>query len=289
MAGNYPDLPGPRMALDADGSAMLSVIGGTATQWTNQQIKDVCDENAGTGGVGVGTGQNNGMVVAIFPEKRDIVGYFISVSGSWGWAGGGVLETSVDTTTGSDGTWVGRGAPGGVVNRGGAIVPAYRQNIQAVNWAGVKAVRWRGNTGGLDDFIPTSWHFYGAPSSGQALDRLAFWHPTLDQPLAAIDWGDVGRSATPPTALFRVKNLSAALTASNVVLDVISLTDSSNPTIAAGHTVSLDGASFAATKTIASIAPGAISAVCTLKWTPAATNQLGVWTGRPRAIATTWA
>lgn len=300
MAGLYPDAPGRKFPYDVDGSVGFLVNSSSViTLATPSQLANGNDEALSASASewpGVAGSIKMGL---IFPELRDILGYFFGI---WNVSGTGYqgnrddtgtgtfnIETSVDTTNGLDGTWTNR-----VTNAARAAGTAYssvsratmRNTISSVSWTGIKAVRFVTNF----QFGPVpEWsavHFYGElnPLSG---DRLTLWHPTLDQALspAALDFGDVQRSTTTDKT-FRVKNLSAGMTANSILLAVTALTDGT-PTYVSQYTLGLAG-SFSPTQTISSLAPGAISAVYTLRLITTASAALSVYRQRLSAVATTW-
>lgn len=280
MAGNYPDVPAPRMAFDRDGSTGARVSSSNAivalTQTELQQINNETNGEISNSDVGA-------RYAIIFPQLRDVAGYFI-YSGLTTFFKD--ISTSVNTTNGLDGTWVIQSAnPTAITNSS----PGYRSNIQTVTWAGVKAVRFR--------TVDTGWnwgmHLYGTITAGQTPDRLRAWHPTLDEPLddntsadgAHFDWGDIQRNTTSDKT-FRIKNNSATLTANSIAINQEALTDTT-PTVASQFTFS-DGGAFASSINIGSLAPGAISPVITKRYTRPSNATLSLWTSRTLVIPGSW-
>jgi hypothetical protein len=281
MAGNYPDVPGPRLAYDRDGSIGFVINNANiVTELSSYELQALNDEDNDGAYIPYG----GGYLGIIFPELRDIVGYFI--------AGGNVLgeiQTSPDTTTGLDGTWT-TVVPTPVQYN--PVSPNYRTNIAAVTWSGIKAIRWAGGEWNHDAIYYAA-HFYGSIVSGETPDRLRLWHPTLDQPLddqavspdgAYFDWGNAPQN-TSQDRDFRVKNNSASLTANTIVISTEALTPA---TIPETRIVSKDGVTFGATATITSLAPGAISAVCTLRRDTPSNATLSIWAARIVAQAASW-
>lgn len=291
MAGNYPDAPGPRMAIDLDGTQVYLIDNntGNVTQATQAQLTALNDETDTPNGAaptfGLGT-SSNGSILVVFPEKRDVVGYFGSIGSHWGMSGQLNVYTSVDTTNGIDGTWT----AGGTTNwQNTAIKPGYR-SPQTVTWNAIKAIRFGPKQqGGLDDVLVDAIHIYGTRTAGENPDRLVMWHPTLDQRLggADLDWGNAPRSSSADKT-FRVKNLSATKTATTITLSVDCLSDTT-PSVAAQHLLSTNGSSFTATASIASLAPGVISNVVTVRRNTPVDAVLSLWTARVKASATSWA
>jgi len=153
--------------------------------------------------------------------------------------------------------------------------------------AGVKAVRFSIHQNGGDDVHIGSVHLYGKTTTGQNPNRLALWHPTLNQPVEAayFDWGDAGQGTTADRP-FRVKNLSATLSANSITCSTDALTDTS-PTVLSQHTLS-NGGSFASTASAGTLAAGAISGVLTLRRTLSSSAVMGLWALRVNAVATSW-
>lgn len=282
MAGAYPDIPGPRMAYDRDGTQIYQWENGTLTP-AALPATGLNDETLGAWNVGLA----NKWIAFIFPEPRDLVGYLLGArhnstlsAPSW--------QSSKDTTNGIDGTWTSYGAATIDAN----MAMDYRTAIQPASVTAAKAIKFNiiwggvGTNGGanLDGF-----HLYGQPSATG--DRLEFWHPTLNQSLNAtpawFDWGNRPRS-TSATKQFRIKNLSTILTASGITVGVEALTDAS-PTFVSQHTFSLDGGStFSPTVTISSLSPGQFSPVITVKQDLSASAALSLWAQRFYANAGSW-
>lgn len=287
MAGNYPDVPGPRLAYDRDGSVGFVIDAGNnaITLLSGAELGYFNDESE-TGISARDHASRTSIVGIIFPELRDIDGYFLSWDGAGGSYG---LQTSVDTTSGLDGTWT--TVVAGSIPTARPVVPNYRTGIQAVSLSGIKAIRF---TGGAF-FDNTSWyafHLYGKLHAGETPDRLRLWHPTLDQPLddqavspdgAYFDWGNVPQGTTQDRT-FRVKNNSSTLTANTITVSLQSLTPATTPDV---FTLS-DGGAFGSTVSIASLAAGALSGVLTLRRSTPANATLGLWAARIIAAATSW-
>lgn len=272
MSGLFPDAPGRLFAYDADGSAGFKDAGAlTAANLTTL--------NSEAGGLNYGGGDGSlHRLGFIFPELRDIVGIHCGIT--FAGNGGGVsMETSADSTTGADGTWTLRTAPVRSTN--------FRTGVQTYSLTGVKAIRWNATLGSSFPSVTFSkLHVYGELAASSS--RLALWHPTLDQPLggAGLDMGDVPRSAT-ATKNYRLKNLSATLTANTIVTSAVALTDAS-PTVVGVMTFDYAGGGYAATHTLSSLAPGIISGVYTLRMQPTASAALGTWRQRVKTSTTSW-
>lgn len=284
MAGSYPDAPSWRMAIDRDGTQGYVITGANVvTPLTNAQLQILNNESDDYVEVGTTTGSR---VMLIFPELRDIDGFFLDVdpesSSNIGW----VVEVSANTTNGVDGTWT-QIASGSATPTVDPVVPAYRSVISVTQLA-KRAIRVRRTDSVSGALRAASFHVYGEPAPGENPDRLALWHPTLDErvPPAYFDWGNVPRSSS-GDRLFRVKNLSSTLTASAVRVAMETLTDGT-PSIPGQHSLSFGGGSFLAQANVGDLAPGAISGPVTLRRVTPGNAQLGLWAFRVFAEANAW-
>lgn len=284
MAGNYPDVPGHRMAYDRDGSILLSVNEGTAviTTATVPQMQAANNESGGKFLVHAASSTSASPVysaVLMFPELRNVGGLYHGASLANSVTAG--LYTSVDTTNGFDGTWT---LVGSWTVRSLTSKPAMRNLIDPYGITAVKAVKWRVQMGTAGSAHNYHWaaQVYGVPASSP--DRLRLWHPTLDQEVDGVyfDWGDVARS-TQLDRDFRVKN-SSALTANSVGLTMEALTDTA-PSNVSQHTFSDDGVNFTSSLNIGNLAPGVISPVLTLRRTTVSDAVLSLWWTRIVASA----
>lgn len=290
MAGNYPDVPAPRLAYDRDGTLGFQTDDdtGLVTAMSGAQLATLNDEDA-DGVEARWANSHGGYTGFIFPELRDILGFFICASSSDNAVAATAMQTSVDSTTGIDGTWVTRIA--GNIPYSQGLIPDYR-TVNACSYLGIKAIRFHAGTffgASLMKMI----HWYGRIAAGQTPNRLRLWHPTLDQPLddpavspdgAYFDWGNAAQN-TQQDRTFRIKNNSATLTANNVT---VSTDQPSPPAVGDTRTLSKDGSTFTSTINFTSIAPGALTAVCTLRRVTPANATLSVQVYRILASAVSW-
>ncbi len=286
MAGFYPDVPAPRMPYDRDGTQVFKVdTANSISQLSAANVTALNDE-----GNSLWSGGSGKWLGFIFPELRDITAMFIANYNGWGDPNVGQVAWSTDTTNILDGTWTQAYASFTALSST-ALIPDYRTNIQPVTGlSGIKAIRFYWTQGGASTNV--NWravHFYGNITAGENPDRLALWHPTLDQELpgAWFDFGDKARTMT-DTRTFRVKNLSPSLTAQTVSVDREALTDTT-PTVVSMHTLSSDGVTFVTSLSLGNLAPGAISPVLTVKEIIASNAVLGPWAVRIYADAASWA
>lgn len=283
MAGFYPDVPAPRMAYDRDGTVFVR----TDTNRLNPSIQSQAVARAMNDDVVAFNTVSSGYATLIFPELRDVVGYIVNFEGQVGTNNLGIW-TSVNTTNGVDGAWVNRG---NWVNSS-ATVGQMRTAIQTVNYLGVKAISFGGYPSG-GWWSHGAMHVYGTISAGQTPDRLRLWHPTLDEALddntsadgAWLDFGDATRN-TSADKTFRIKNNSSTLTANSISITTDALTNAS-PTLLTQFTFS-DGGAFNTTLNIASLAPGALSSVITIRRTTPSNAALSLWSLRVTADPGSW-
>lgn len=286
MAGNYPDVPAPRIAYDKDGTDFVFVSdSGSVSNTSLSNAQSMNDESDGSEyAANFGTG----WYAFLFPQLRDLRGYFLrgrSIGGTT------YVQVSSDTTNGFDGTWTTVGSSHSSGSIDGGTIPDYRTSIYSLNSDNVKAFRVR-RPNNQNRAISTI-HIYGTISSGESTDRLRLWHPTLDEPLdnpvpadgAYFDWGDTARGTTADRA-FRIKNNSVTLTANDVDITMDALTNSS-PSMPSQHTFS-DGGAFNSSLTIANIAPDSISSVITLRRAVTTTSSLSIWAGRINVTPGSW-
>jgi hypothetical protein len=293
IAGAYPDPPSYRMAYDKDGTIVVSSLAGAITQQSAGTITQLNDESDNSNGPTI----NCDWLAFIFPEKRDIDGFFVAMQRAVGGSIIDKVEVSNNTTTGADGTWTQIQAQY-TITGGIAVNPNYRTDVKMVSSLGIRAIRFtpgaRGVSGsgaGSGNWTWPAVHLYGSISPGENPHRLALWNPTSDVRVSAawFDWGDCPRGSSADKT-FRVKNISSAQTANTITVSVDVLTDATGgaPPVGGQHTLSTDGTTFTATISIGNLAPGAMSGVLTIRRNTPSNAQLGVWAFRVQAAAATW-
>lgn len=291
MAGNYPDYPDHRMALDKDGTQIVTVTsGGGITPWSSGDITYLCGDlnNESTSrNWASGNPSAPASLAVLFPEARTITNYFV-MSGDGGWVLK-TIQTSNDTTNGYDGTWTTVKTWTAYEEqsyRADTYVPRYRTEIYTLGGASnIRAIRFRGQANGMNI---VKLHLFGTYYAGANPDRCELWHPTLDQRIgpAYFDWGNVPRNSTADKP-FRVKNLSSTLTANSILVSTDATWDAS-PSMVAQHFLNLNGGSFAANQTISALAPGAISNTLVLRRTTPSGAALSLWAARLKAVPASW-
>lgn len=250
----FPASIGHRMMYDDDGSTSYYFVtsGSNPTAMTpgdrailNNEITDTAVDFGGT----------RYWIGVIFPELRDIEGFYINTNGP-----PTVIETSADTTNGYDGTWVARQTNPTTSNT--SANAHWQSGARTLSVSSVKAIRHNAYENQFN------FHIYGKPSAGQNPDRLILWDPVLDQQLAPNalhpgDGGDVTRGLSYDKQ-FRIKNNSLTLTANNILVSVGALSDNS-PSVASMFQFSTGGGAYNSNLTIPSIAAGTISPIIDMR------------------------
>lgn len=288
MAGNYMDAPAHRVAYDRDGSVFVTVTSAGSVTTLPQSYPRYYN---GELDAVLSFPSSAARFAVLFSVPQDVAGVFIAASGSLSSAN---IETSRDTTTGLDGTWDAHSLHAVVPSR--QTKPNYRMSSYLNRFVAgeisrsVRAVRVSSNPlVNLNTNVLATLHIYANVSSTATTDRLALWHPTLDQPLAPtwFDWGDVPRSSSADRT-FRIKNLSSTLTAHSTDVAMEALTPA-NPSLVGMHLFSsASGGGFVPSLNIPSLAPGALSPVFTVRRTVPANAEISTWSARITADVTSW-
>jgi hypothetical protein len=276
MVGFWDDVPAPKIPYHADGSFV-----GRVGQDFNITLEFTPTESAE-----LNDNSDNAIVdssawtLVIFSHLKDVKGIFFGHHDqTTNCVGSFTVQTSVNSTNGTDGDWVTRSTT--LERSFRASMPSQRRQsptsspsgcLHLVDWAGVQAVRAKVNlTGNRNIYVL---HLYGFPSEGstpQTFEKLRVWHPTADEPLdddAAdgpyFDWGNAARDSE-DTRTFRIKNVSSSL-ADTVVVSTEIIPNDSTPSFAGQHLYSTATLpTFTTTKDVGNIASGGISEVITVK------------------------
>lgn len=284
MAGNYPDKSYFRLPYDGDGTVVLNNSGAEIPVASKRRTnsRNIIMEFTGLPFDG---GWGGSPYTFFFPTLMDIFGIGTQSYNS--------VSTSVDTTTGVDGTWVTRpGASGSSVSVGGGE-SSLRLKYRVVSWLGIRALK----------FTPASFDntksliLWGSPSS-LSVDKLLLWKNGSDARLDpwTLDFGDVARGGVAVTKSFRVKNCSDELKA---VAPLVSCESNilpanySNPTLSYPGTESFlsfsaDEVSWSSTLTLGDLDPGEISETVHVRLSVPGTAQLGVQSPRIRVAPASW-
>lgn len=303
MAGAYPDVPGRRMAWDADGTIMAyatdndspATTGGDPpwkhyTDATTAQKAELNDEDnfGAPGSLQFGaSGQPGGvggfMVAWIFPELREVDGYFdngVNAATSY-W-----LYASADTNNGIDGSWANAIGGKAQFSAVSTAVDEYRDSIQSAALTGRRALRVfaRGASTGNGVHMRQT-HIYGTISPGQTPDRLLFIDEATGLEFTASkDYGNVPRGGSEDFE-WRIKNNSASLAANTIQYTAEALyLDAS-----AWFTHTLPGGStYQATRQVASLAAATTSSIVTTRRITPGTQALGPYAARLFLTVDSW-
>lgn len=265
MAGAYPDNVARRMAWDADGSMVLIASGADgplgqsvspiATSYvvaSTANKEALNDEDLATA-VQANIARASVHHCILFPEQREIDGIYWSTHGiatsQW-------TDHSVNSTNGSDGTWVDMSVGGA----GADPSDGYRDNIISQVLSNIVAVRafiGRSQVSSGTNRYKTL-HYYGSITPSGTPDRLLFLDPdNADAEFTKpLDFGDVPRGQT-QTDTFKVKNNSSTVTANTVQVTAEDLTggagswyEFSEDDVAYQGTINLGNISAAGTKLV---------------------------------------
>jgi hypothetical protein len=287
MAGNYPDVPAYKFAYDRDGTiGFVYSIGGVTeagwapgvTQLSTPTLAALNDEDSDTPMSLSNNGNAQQYVGLIFPEQRNLAAaaFFYDPN-----AGSVVsVQTSPDTTTGTDGTW----NTFGNINTTRYVETNYRSltYIQTVSVNGIKGIRFQ-MPGGSNSRQINGFHLYGSIPAANSPDRLRILDLSSNDIAAQLDFGDVSRG-TSSTKQFVVLNNSSTLTANNITVSLEALTDTT-PALVGQFQLSTDNVTFTNSINIGSLAPGASSGTLYLRDNVDASATLSLWSVRMVATA----
>jgi hypothetical protein len=284
---NYPTPTSYRMAYDADGTQVFSkarTSGGAVAQLTAPQVASINGEVAQTTlAINADTDISAGAAAQlsfVFPQRRDLIGVFVwAMTSNQGGTANCIVDTSQDTTNGIDGTWT---AQTSQFVAESVMLPNYRTAIRGVSAPNVVGVRLRFSLALQFSVLPGAVHLYGG-FTNPSFDRLAIWHPTLNQELTYQDFQDQTRGTT-QTVQFRVRNMSSSLTANSVSVSTSVLTDTT-PTVASQITYSSDNSTYSSILNLGNLSPGTTSGVLYMRNSLLSTAAISLWAGRIRASA----
>lgn len=216
MAGSYPDVPGRRMAYDADGTIVgyRRVDGTTTLTEVNTSGKTIVnDEDPLTYGWTMeGVYSPINWVYLIFPELRDFDGLYANTPFANDL---NTVYTSADTTNTWDGTWTQRSSN---LDDSDIGLDAYRSLITTFNVSNIRAIRIQ-NVSTNHSQRMSRMHVYGKISAGETPDRMLYINTSTGLEYTnPIDWGNIPRG-TIYDEDFYIKNNSSTLTANNTNLD----------------------------------------------------------------------
>lgn len=283
MAGLYPDVPSHRMPYHADGSVVFRINGdGTPTEMSAVDVAKINDEGADYAKTNNGVLGTTVYVGVLFPEKRNLLGYFLCAKrlSSSAQMTVSTIEVSSDSTNGVDGTWTSLGTPAWENDPAGLSFKL-RENIASVSQLGITGVRFKFYlyiATSSYEFAINAMHFYGVIASGENPNRLELWDSAGTARLggADMDWGNAARGSSDDIE-FTVKNISATQTANDITVAIEASPTETTPPVAGQHLLSDDGTNFASYLEIGNLAPGAVSSVLTLRRITPDDAVLGLW------------
>lgn len=300
MAGSYSDVPGRRMAWDADGSRafLCFAVGGgpnatslnfelNGTQKAAANSQDLTAAMPTQGGAG-----SQHELFVIFPELREIDGMYCRLGGS---ANGtvGMFATAANAATNPFTGWTQKVAAGSTpdLNDNDQAIDSYRTNIVSMaetTERGAAAVFVVGSTA----TAPRNLHIYGVMSPGQTPDKLLWIDDATGLEFTApIDYGNVPRGGSEDRAL-RLRNDSATLQANTIQYTAQNLGVDSATQGGGGadwFTSTLPGGStFSATQSVGSLAAATTSGIITVRRITAATEFPRVFAPRLRVVVDSW-
>lgn len=289
MAGTYLDYPGNRMAVAEDGTFLARVNRAGDDDTVTDLALLGSESNASVGfwpdaGAGVGA---SGYVAVIFPEPRDIAGWFIRCR-NYDWddvVDDTDLEWSTDTSDGIDGTWTSASVPWLSAGQDSTALDSWRTNVEAA----ATVIRCNGlrlrYTGAFNDLILSHLHLFG---ERYRTHGLAVWGEHARITPALLDWGDVALASAADRQI-RVMNTSASLIATGIEVTLDAPTNTTPP-VDYQHYVSLDmGDSFAASVSLGQpLEPGDVSGPILLRRVTPPDADTGPWAARIRVRPTGW-
>ena len=280
MAGSYPDVPGRRMAFDADGTVGVYGLAdgsGVLTEFTPSELAEMNDEDE-TIAVTFGTQQPSRFLWLLFPEQREVDGVFY-VYGNHG--SPTTVSTSSDTTNGRDGTWTQQVAD---LANYTIVMGNYRTGVTSLAVSAVRGVRVQIAAGTISGHVQQTkaWHVYGEISPGQTPDRLLFIDEVTGLEFGLPkDYGDVPRGSARDFQ-FRLKN-NSTVAGNNLTINTVQITaEALYLNSGAWYTFS-NGGAFQATLPLGNLAPEASTVLLTARQIIPDAEVLGLHAGRIRA------
>jgi hypothetical protein len=289
MAGSWPDAPGTRLAYQT-GSAELWWKGAGVKQQAAPGVLLGLNSYAADPGGRLVFDSLTPIVWLLFDVPHDLKGWLLA-----GRSSGGVptvqVATSVDTTTGEDGSWMVRQSGVAAQASGSASMASVYRTPQPVSADQVTGVRFTlGYTG--TGAVLSAVHCYADVRAGAVSQRLQMWDPDSDQPAGAalLDWGDAVRGSA-QDRVFRVRNCSTTLTARRVAVAsriVPGDEASSGPPVASQFLLSTDGLRYAPHVSLGDLAPDSISAPVRVRRVTPSTAQTGTFDPYLTATPAAW-
>lgn len=274
------------MALDDDGSILAvrhQAANGLVQEKNATERSGVNDEDNSNQAFYNLSGPQRHHTMWLFPELREFDGIFIAQSHTGGdnWE----ILSSADTTNFIDGTWTQRIV---TISKYGSSWPTnYRQNITSQAVSNVRAVRLNCSYWNSSSYPQRmhAFHLYGEISAGETPDRLLFIDELTGLEFTlSKDYGEAPRGSSEDFE-WRIKNNSAGLTANTIQYTA----EDNFLGSGAWYTYTLPGGStYAATQSIASLAPATTTGLIVARRITPGGEDLGLHAGRTYLNTASW-
>jgi len=288
----YSAIPDRAIPYHIDGSVVvfMSTTLGVLKTFSAAEMLEINDINFTAVNWGSSVLNYPGNVVVFFPELRDISAIFsvlqsIATSGAIQAQSMTNLQGSADTTNGVDGTWVDATMTAGYPPNT-LLLDDWRKGLKTfTGLAGVKAIRFAANITGSGFYSDglCVLHIYGHKTAGQTPNDILFLDAEdADAEFSSpLDFGD-RPAGTSVIRQIKVRNSSATLTASNLVVTVVDPVDNIRVSDAVGGP-------WTTSKTFASLAPATSSSIIYVKCeTLAPPTPLGPMRAPIKAVVGAW-
>lgn len=290
MAGGFVDRTQYRIPYDIDGTSVIvfnntnPATNNTVYGPSNGAIKGFNGELGVSGVVAFATYNAIGNVAFVFPQLMDVTGYRAwKTSDNAIYIGGQnqVIQYSLDTINGYDGTWTNTGQST-LATLPTAIRSEYRTDPINLSLNGIKGIRFAFSAASGNPY--NAIHLYGKPTTPQ----IKYWHPTLDEELSPsyFDYGYAYRSST-DTKAFRIKNSSSTQVANTITIS-FDEAQAASPTLVSQYTIAKSDLVYGSSISITSLNPNSISEVLYSKRTMSATAAIGAYSLRVKAVVGSW-
>jgi hypothetical protein len=291
MAGLTADERSDRIEYDTDGTVVWYSTGtfGLADPpvltMSNANMRQLNDDN-NQNDVLSGGGNSVHIVCFQFTAPMTLTGYQMGLHAQ-GVGAAIVLQYSLDSTNGSNGTFTNTGW----TTQNSTNPFDIKNNKLATSLTNVTWLRLYMQTGGSSS--PATYirnmNLYGYPTAGLPTQRLEFWQPVTNAEAspALFDYAEIPQSST-NTKQFRVKNMHSTLTANSIVVTAADVMKDAAVALGSQIQVSTDNVTFTSTVNIGNLAAGAISPILYHRWNPAANATLSMWSARVSAVAGSW-
>jgi hypothetical protein len=301
----YPTAPGRRIGYDEDGTIVYfaGLVSGTTYVAAGSAFPDAAFSLISTADMQEANNTDastrisamdqtatatdaNQISVWIFPELRDIDGYYIARVDE----GGVMVSYSTDTTNGRDGSWTAFGTlttyRWNSTTAGNMFTEAWRSKIVTSSASAVRAVRYASNCSATSCVTGVRLaHWYGEIASGESPDRLLIVDNADDLEFTSpIDTADTPRGMAEDVATIYLTNNSGTLQANTTTVDPEDLESLSD----GWYTVNVGGGAFGSSISITTILAGADSADIIVRRDTANDAEPGLYGARLEVKTASW-